>query len=69
METDDESRGFHDFRVVANDMGNAGKSVWMDGAQLKGVRDVKVKTSVDDVNLVRITFIANSINREDEGAK
>lgn len=58
-----DERRFHDVRIASNKIRDV--KVWIDGMQVKGLREVRTRQVMDDVNEVELTFIAGSINKED----
>ena len=56
---------FHDFRIVSREPHGHNAEIWLDGQKLKGVRSYSVSVEMNDVNVLRVEFIAGSINKEE----
>lgn len=56
---------FHDFRIVNREPHGHNAEIWLDGQKLKGVRSYSVSVEMNDVNVLRVEFIAGSINKEE----
>ena len=56
----------YDFTLVNPGIAGNTAHVYMDGEELKGVKKVVIDTEADQPNLITITFLAGSINKEDK---
>jgi len=61
------AKPFHNFRVGLKPHG-LNSRVWMDGSELKGVKEVQIAQQATGYPVVTITFIAASVNGEDRDA-
>ena len=65
MDSESEIK-YHHFKIKSGIVGKD-TTIEMDGTPLKGVTDIRVKTCMDDVNKVIITFIPRGIDLELDG--